>query len=852
MKAPLSWIKDFVEFEIPVAELAHRLTLAGLEVEEIRFIGLPLPNEKVEGHTSRQHRIARNVTGLAWDPELVVVGAILEVLPHPNADRLVLCRIDDGNQEHTVLTGAPNLFPYKGEGPLKNVLKVAYALEGARLYDGHSAGWEIFTLKKAKIRGVESYSMACSEKELGISDEHEGVIILDEDAEVGLPLAEYMGDVVLDISLTPNIARNANILGIAREISALTGAALKEPNYEVPWSGPGIEGRVAIDIKNPDLNPRFVLGLVEGVKVGQSPYWVQRRLRLAGMRSINNIVDATNYAMLEIGEPLHAFDYDVLLERAGAEPPTIITRLPEPGEKLRTLDDIERQLDEFTVLVADAAGVLSIAGVMGGTDSEVSERTTNVLLEGASWNYINIRQTVAAQKLGSEASYRFERGVHPSMAERGVRKGLMRIAEWAGGSIAEGLVDAYPLAPETVQVEIKESDVERWLGVSLSAEDIAEILERLSFEVEVVNGTVRAIAPDHRMDIGEGIVGQADLMEEIARMYGYDRIPETMIADEIPPQYGNPRLEQEERLRDLLVGLGLQEVVTYRLTTAERETTLLTPGTLPDDRPFVTLENPITSDRVKMRHNLLASVLEIIERNARLRDRIAMFEIGPVFLADEASQLPKEPVRLAIVLCGRRTLASWQGQEETNLDFYDLKGIVEAVLRSIHLTAPRFEPTQHPSFHPAKTARVLLEGKHVGIVGELHPVVVERYDLSNRAVVAADLDLDMILVNIPERYSLKEVSPYPSALEDLAVVVDESVEAEIVESTIQVAGGELITEVRLFDLYRGDQVGPGKKSLAYSLIYQAMDRTLTDEDVASIRSKILKALEEQLGAKLRE
>ena len=424
MKTPISWLQEFVDIDISIPELAHRLTLAGLEVEGIRYVGLPLPDGKIEGHSGEKRGVETYVSGLAWDPEKIVVGALQEVMPHPDADRLVLCRINDGDPEHTVVTGAPNLFPFKGKGPLEEPLKVVFANEGARLYDGHVDGQKIFTLKRAKIRGVESYAMACSEKELGISDDHEGVIILDADAPTGTPLTDYMGDAVLDITLTPNIARNANILGVAREVSAITSSSLKEPSYEVLWEGSSIEGKVSIEIRSPELNPRFVFGLIEDVHVGSSPYSIQYRLLLAGMRPINNIVDASNYVMLEIGEPLHAFDYDVLVERAGGKSPRIHTRLAEKNERLTTLDGVEREMDDFTVLVADEAGALSIAGVMGGAESEVGETTKNILLEGAAWNYINIRRTVASQTLVSEASFRFERVVHPATAERGVRRCL--------------------------------------------------------------------------------------------------------------------------------------------------------------------------------------------------------------------------------------------------------------------------------------------------------------------------------------------------------------------------------------------------------------------------------------------
>ncbi len=846
MKVPISWLKEFVDLTLDIPALAHRLTLAGLEVEEIRFVGLPIPPGR---GASGLHET--KIGGLSWEPDKIVVGEVLEVMPHPNADRLVLCRLQDGLREHVVLTGAPNLFEYKGKGPLPTPLKVAYAREGAQLYDGHKPGAELMTLKRSKIRGVESYSMACSEKELGISDEHEGIILLDADAPTGMPLVEYMGDAVLEIAITPNMARNASILGVAREVAALTGATLKMPSYDVAWDGPPIAGRVTIAIQEPELNPRFVLGLIEGVTPGESPYWVQRRLRLAGMRPINNIVDATNYAMLEIGEPLHAFDFDVLRRRAGGRIPQILTRLPAPGEHLTTLDGVDRPLSDFTVLVADSSGALSIAGVMGGAESEVSTATRTVLLEGAAWNYINIRRTLGAHRLLSEAGYRFSRGVHPALAERGVRRGLMLMHRLAGGHVAEGLVDAYPLPPEDPVVEVTPQDTQRWLGVRLEPAVIADLLRRLDFGVTVEGETVRARAPDHRLDIGEGIVGKADLMEEIARLYGYDRIPETMINDPLPPQHGNPALEREELVRDTLVRLGLQEVVTYRLTSSEREARRLPEGTPADPMPYIQLANPMVADRVVMRHSLLASVLEIVERNARVRERMGLFEIGPVFLAVEDESLPQEVSRLVLVLSGRREPAWWQTADTAPVDFYDLKGLCQSLLQALHIGGAKYEPAVHPSFHPGKCAQVSVQGQVLGVLGELHPNLRRSYELPEAAVVAADLDLGVLLSAVPARHEVAATPPFPPVLEDLAIVVDEGLPAEAVEVVLRQAAGALLAELRVFDVYRGESIGAGKKSLAYALTYQAPDRTLTDSEVAALRKTIVRALEEKLGAKLR-
>ena len=680
MKVPVSWLKDFVDIDLNLEELAKLMTMIGLEIDEIRLVGLAMP-------PGDRHEF--KIYGLSWEPSKFVVAQINEVLPHPNADRLVLCRLFDGDQEIIVLTGAPDLYPFKGIGPLDKPLKVAYAREGAQLYDGHQPGYQLMTLKRTKIRGVESFSMVCSEKELGISDSHEGIILLDDDAPTGMALVDYMGDAVLEVAILPNMIRCASILGVAREIAASTGKPLKIPKNTVEMNGAAIEGQVSVEIRDAALNPRFVLGLIKGIKAQPSPYQIQRRLFLAGMRPINSIVDATNYVMLETGEPLHAFDYDVLVQRAGGKAPKIITRPASPKEKLITLDRVERTLDEYTILVTDTAGALSLAGVMGGMDSEVTESTRNVLLEGATWNFINVRRTVSAQRLESEAAYRFARGLHPALAEEGVLNGLRRMVEWSGGEIASGLVDDYPHPLEDVFVSITPAEVKRLLGIDLSAGDIALLLNKLEFETTIDGVTVRAKMPPHRVDIStDELTGKADLMEEIARMYGYDRIPSSRIADPLPPQRANIRMEREEELRDKLVSLGLQEVVTYRMSSPEREKRIFPAGSGQTDFDYVRLQNPISTDRVVMRRHLLASMLEIVERNARLSEKLEMFEIGPEFIPKSDQDLPEEHLKLVIAMTGLRYKPAWDMGEVKNIDFFDMKGLLEALFTFVSYSQP--------------------------------------------------------------------------------------------------------------------------------------------------------------------
>ena len=837
MNVPLSWLKDYVDIDLPLDELARVLTGAGLEVDEITLVGLPMPQ-------SEQHEF--KFKGLTWERDKFVVAQIDEVMPHPNADRLVLCRLNDGSQDLVVLTGAPNLYPYKGQGQLAKPLKVAYAREGAQLYDGHQPGQNITTLKRAKIRGVESFSMVCSEKELGISDDHDGVIILDDDATTGMPLVDYMGDAVFTISILPNMIRNACMIGIAREIAAQTGKVLKMPTRKLEVKGTPIDGAVSIQITDSELNPRFTLGLVRGVSAKPSPYWVQRRLRLAGMRAINSMVDATNYIMLETNHPMHAFDYDVLVKRAGGKTPTIITRSARQGEHLTTLDNIDRELDAFTILVTDTAGSLSLAGVMGGLESEITESTTNVLLEAATWNFINSRRTVAAQRLISEAGYRFARGIPSETIEDALSLCLDRMALWSGGAIAKGLVDNYPKKLKPNVVTFTPSDVRRLLGIDLSAVEISRLLERLEFKCKVEENILHVTAPIHRLDIGEDVIGIADVIEEVARLYGYDNIPATRLGDMLPPQKTNILQEGEDRIRNLCINLGLQEVITYRLTSPEREGRL--PGVGND---YVRLQNPIAPERSVMRRSVLAGVLEVLEKNMRLRNRFELFEIGPIFLPQEGEILPAEPVRLGIVMSGVRLPLTWDQKESPNLDFYDLKGVLQGLFNGLHIPDIVFETAEHPAFHPGKCARVRSGSQELGIFGELYPLVKEKFDFGNPAVLAADLDASAILDAVPVRYDAAPVPIFPPVLEDLALVVDEVMPAQQVAEAIRAAGGKLVVDVRLFDIFRSEQIGMNKKSLAYGITYQATDKTLTDGEVTKIRQRIIRALDLELGAKLR-
>lgn len=843
MKAPISWINDFVDVkDLSLEEIAKTLTMLGLEVEGIQLVGMAMPAE--EKHEFKYE-------GLSWPEDKFVVASVDEVMPHPDADRLVLCRLFDGSQELIVLTGAPNLYPYKEQGKLEKPLKVAYAREGSILYDGHQPGLVKTKLKKMKIRGVESFSMICSEKELGISDEHEGVIILDDDAPAGMPLVDYMGDAVFDIAILPNMARDACIVSIARELAAATKRPLRTPQAELASEGEPITGKVSIEIEKPELNPRFVLGLVESVEQSQSPYWVKRRLALAGMRPINAVVDATNYTMLELGNPLHAFDYDVLVERASGKSPTIITRTAKPGEQLTTLDGNTHTLEPYMELVCDTAGALSLAGVMGGAESEVTSQTANVLIEGASWNFINIRKTLGKLKINSEAGYRFSRGIHPALADLAVSLCLDRIENWSGGKMAVGLVDNYPLPPIDPVISLSEAEIERFLGVKIPTEEVVDIMTRLGFKVEVHGEQMHFETPPTRLDINPGLVGKADLIEEIARIYGYDRIPSRRLASQLPPQVGNRALEVEEILRDLLINLGLQDTVTYRQTSPAREARIWPGNALQDPPEYVEILNPITPERSVLRRSILSTMLEVLEHNVKHNPHLAMFDLGPIFISKPEQLLPDEVLKLAIGLTGLRMAENWQIKSPAMMDFYDLKGVVEEMLHGLHIQGISYKPANYANFHPGKCAEVYTGERILGVLGELHPLVKVNYHFEEAPVLLAEFDGAALIELSSIDFHVKPISTFPAMVEDIAIIVDEEIQASDILSVIQDAGGKLLVDVQLFDIYRNEKIGLGKKSMAYKLTYQAYDRTLTDKDALTIRTKIVKALARQFNAVLR-
>ena len=832
MKIPLSWLREYVDADLPVAELSRRLTLAGLEVSGVRVVGLPIPDGV---------RVAAEEIGPVWAGDKVITARVLKVEKHPNADKLKLVTADHGAAEPKVcVTGAPNI----AIGDKDAV--VVLGLAGTQYWDGHATPKQIKELKPSVLRGLPSDAMVMSEFELGISEEHEGIILLPADTPVGKSAAELLGDIVIEVDILPNMARCLAMLGVAREVSALTGKPLRIPPNRLDAKGPPIDGKVSVTIADPNLSARYAAMLIENVTIGKSPLWMQNRLQSAGMRPINAVVDVTNYVMLEWGQPLHAFDYDVLVKRAGGKAPAITVRLSKAGETLKTLDNIERKLTPETLVIADAVGPIALAGVMGGLETEVSPATKTILLESANFDAVSVRRTMRALDLPSEASQRFSKGIHPEIVVPAVERAAQLLHEHAGGAISRGIADSYPRKPEPQVIELSLGAISRSLGIEIPLAEVKRILTALDFKVEPRgSGGLSVTVPPNRLDIQ---VGEADLVEEVARLSGYDKLPATLLADPLPAQLGCADLEREEQARDRLVTLGLQEVITYSLTTPERETPLNPPA-----GDYLKLVNPISTERGALRHTLLAGVLDVVAANLKHGDSVSVFEIGCVYLPKDGQKLPDEPRRLALALTGPRAQPFWQDAlaKSAAVEFFDLKGLIESLLVDLHVAGASYRRASAGHLHPGRSAELVLNDRSLGSFGELHPRTARAFDLADRSVLVAELDLDALLAAMPERFPYVPVPRFPAALRDIAVVVPESIDVERVMAEIRAAGGDLLGNLRLFDLYRGPSIPEGTKSLAFAIAYQASDRTLAEKEIDKVHKKIEDRLVHVLKATIR-
>ena len=806
MRVSYKWLQDYVDFALSPGNLADRLTLVGLAVEGIEEPG-------------------RGITR-------VFTGRIASIAPHPNADRLTVCQVDTGGSEPVqIVTGATNVS-------VNDVVPVA--VEGAKLAGG-------LTIKKSKLRGVESRGMMCSGDELGLdpktmpADQARGVMILPEDTPPGLDAKTVLGldDVVLELELTPNRGDCLSMVGVAREVAALLGTTMKlpEPVYvELPES---VVGRVQVDIDDPALCRRYVARLFSKIKIGPSPMWLQQRLRSAGVRPINNIVDLTNYVMMELGQPLHAFDYDKLVDGR------IIVRRASEGETIISLDNMARHLTPEMLVIADPSGPVAVAGVMGGLSTEVTAATTNILLESAWFNPVSVRRTSRDLGLRSESSARFEKGIDIGGCMRAADRVAQLIQELGIGEVVAGAVDNYPMPETEKTIQLRPARTTHVLGAQIPREETADMLRRLQFRVQDSGENMLVTVPTHRPDV----TLEEDLIEEVARLYGYDRIPGTLPTGATTRGARTGGQAFVKRVKEAMVSCGLNEVITYSFTSPR----IFDQLGLPEDSPLrhtVNVMNPLSEEQSVMRTLLLPGLLEVLQRNhnRRVTDG-AVFELGNVFYPRPGASLPDEKPRLAAAMMGK--IPGGWASPDAPLDYYHLKGVLETVLATLGADGIAFVPVpDRPGFHPGRTALVEAGGRELGVIGELHPDVLEKLDLPQR-VTGCELDLELLVEVSGRPVQFSPLPRYPAADRDLAVVVSNDVTARDVLAVIRQAAGPLLTAVELFDVYTGEQVKEGCRSLAFALRFQASDRTLTDAEVADRLKSVTDSLVAGLGAELR-
>jgi phenylalanyl-tRNA synthetase beta chain len=805
MKVSLKWLGDYVDIKPAPEELAEKLTMSGLEVKGVQTIGG------------------------TWDN--VVIGEVIAVNPHPNADRLKLATVDIGTGQLTVVCGAPNI----GLGQ-----RVPFAHVGARLIDAHTE--EAILLKPAKIRGVVSEGMVCSEKELGISDSHEGILILSPEAPIGAPLGAYLSDVNFDLDVTPNRPDCLSVIGVAREIAALTGEPLRFSSIHYEELEDSIGSFASVDIVEPDLCPRYCASLITGIKIAPSPSWLQQRLNSCGMRLINNVVDVTNYVMLEYGQPLHAFDYHKLKGRR------IIVRRAGNGEAITTLDGSERALNPDILVIADKEEAVAVAGIMGGLDSEVTDKTDTILLESANFNQATIRRGCSHLQFQSEASIRFDKGLNSELPLLPLKRATQLLLELAGGRAAKGIIDVYPGKSKPKLILISAQEVKRISGLEVTIKEMLKVLKALGFECQESGpgSQISVSVPYWRSDIK----CSADLVEEVVRIIGYEKIPITRLGSPLPQQESklSPSAQQsnlKEKLRNILTGFGFQEILTYSLVSFEKLQKLSPKLEL--KIPPLKVANPMTREQEYLRTSLRAGLLSTLSHNQKFEQAgIRLFEIGKVFLP-RGKDLPEEKDMLCAVLSGPRAKLSWQADKET-LDFFDAKGVVENLLNQLGLKAS-FENSDDEILFPGRGADIIVEDDKVGIVGEVHSRVEQAFELSG-AVCLMEIDLGKLLTKITKIKEYQPIPRFPSVIRDIALVVDEQVSYRTVENIIR--SFPLVTQITLFDLYRGKQIPESKKSFAIRIVYQSPKHTLTDDEVDQTQEQMLARLNQELGATLRE
>ncbi len=803
MRVSLNWLKEYVDIDIPAKDLAERLTMSGLEVEALEPLGQSLQD--------------------------ILVAEILSIKRHPDADRLFICRMDTGNGEVPVVCSAPNLT--KGA-------KVPMALPGTRLPGGG-------IVEESEIRGERSVGMLLAEDEMGLTDDHTGIMILPGDLSLGAKVPEVLPleDWVFDISITPNRPDCACVMGVAREIAALTDQALRRPGIKIVEGNTPIEDLTRVTLVDPEGCPRYAAGMVQGVELQPSPFWMRYRLHASGVRSINNVVDVTNYVLLEMGQPLHAFDYDRLRENR------IVVKRAEDGEIFSTLDGQSHTLDREILMICDGERSVAVAGIMGGLNSEIFAGSTNVLVESAYFDPITIRRGSKKLGLSTEASYRFERGIDIEGVITALRRALMLIHQLAGGEIIKGVIDNYPkpFSPPVIDMRIDKTN--DFLGTALSEDTIAGYLKALELDVETVEpNLIRVIPPPYRIDLTREI----DLMEEVARLEGYDRILVTSPHIRPSDEGDMPELVLGDRMREIMVGLGFTEIITYSFISPD-SAGLLEAGEDSSLQSYVKLLNPLSMDQSVMRTSLVPGLLETIRTNILHGEKdLKLFEWGKVFIHNEKEELPREEPFLGAIITGLSDQKAWY-REEREGDFYDLKGAVQALLAGLGLEGFLFKRDSiPPHYHPEVSSQIHLSDAIIGHVGQIMPKVMKNYDLESVVAYVFEVDVNALLRRMPDKKAFEPYARFPAVFRDISVIVRRGVASAEVEEIIESEGGELIEAVSLYDFYEGGKIDPSEKALTFRIRYRSKEGTLDGQEINRLHETIINQIREKTGGRLRE
>lgn len=792
MNLPMSWLNDYMDIDAEPKEYADRLTMSGSKVEGFENMGENVQN--------------------------VVAGKVLTCVDHPDSDHLHVCTVDAGTGETLqIVCGAPNV---------KAGIIVPTALIGAVLPDGK--------IKKTKMRGVESQGMLCSHDELGITEDmlgyepEYGILILPDDTPIGKDIRDIFGmnETVVEFEITSNRPDCFSIIGLARETAATFDKKFTIPEVKFAENNENIADTLSVEVLDKDKCKRYCARMVKNVKIGPSPAWMQERLRACGVRPINNIVDITNYVLLEYGQPMHAFDLRDLADNK------IIVRRAENGEVIKTLDEQDRTLTSDDLVIADGKKAVAVAGVMGGFNSEVKDDTTTVVFESATFDGASVRLTAQRVGLRTEASSRYEKGLDYNNTVPAVERACQLVEELACGENIGGMIDIMGNVTDMKSLPFRPDKINAFLGTDISTEQMVKYFDALEIKTDLDKMTVTP--PSFRPDLE----GEADIAEEVARFYGYDKIPVTLLSGEATCGKKTDRQQAQDKIMETLTAMGMYEIYTYTFTSPS----IFDKLNIPSEsalRNAVKISNPLGEDTSIMRTTTIASMLDILSRNYNYRNVSAkLFEIGKVFIPAEEGRLPDEPFKITMGMYG------------DNADFFDLKGMCESLFDSLHVKGVKYEAvTDNPTFHPGRCAKVSAGGKKLGIIGEIHPAVSRKYGIET-PVYIAELDFENVFLNIKSELKFKELPKYPAVTRDIAMLVDKAVPVADIEAVIEKASGKMLETLTLFDVYEGAQIPDGKKSVAYSAVYRASDRSLTGEEVQTVFDKVVRKLE-GIGAQLR-